>query len=125
MEGKLADRIGDVTVLELSGWLVAGKGAADFQQIIHEYISQGVQRFALGFSGVGHMDESGFAALLKAWNDVGGELVVFGAKELIKWKLEMAAQVAPASIGVFDSRDEAVNSFFPKRKGQLICMPSR
>ena len=125
LEATGIDQVSDVKVVSLKGWLIAGIGVAEFQRIIAEHSNRHIRGLALGFRKIKFMDPAGFAALSKAWEDLGGKLVVFGVKELIKWKLEMAAQGVSASIRVFGSRDEAVNSFFPKRKGQLICMPSR
>ena len=83
-------KVGNVTVLDLSGTLTSDQ-PAHFRERIRELSDSGTKSFAINLAQVPYMDSSGVGALLAAFKSIraaGGKCKFFGAPPQVVHTLE-------------------------------------
>jgi anti-sigma B factor antagonist len=106
-----------VTVLELSGRLVAGGPANVLREAIDEQISRGRKQMVLNLAAVDFIDSTGLGALVIAFTALrkaGGALKLIG---LNRRNIELLVLTKLSTVfEVFQDEQDAVNSFYPERE---------
>src|SRR5258708_6998768 len=106
--------VGGVTIVDLSGRVVAGDGSAALRDLIRNLISEGNKKILLNLRDVDYIDSSGLGELVKALTSMrskGGELKLLNLTKRVRALL----QITKLST-VFDVADDeaiSVNSFSP------------
>jgi anti-sigma B factor antagonist len=68
---------GSVIIIDMSGTLKLGEGAAEFRNIVRKNLDEGHRRILLNLAGVEHLDSSGIGELVSAYSTAkreGGEV---------------------------------------------------
>ena len=107
----------DVTVLDLSGRLVAGESSAGLREKLAALATAGKTRVVLNMAGVDYIDSSGLGTLVMCHttlNRLGGGLRL---AHLTTRSLELLVLTKLTTVfELFDDESNAVNSFFPGRE---------
>jgi anti-sigma B factor antagonist len=105
-------RIGEVTVLVLSGEMLVDDGDLALRQRIHELIEQGRVKILIDLAGVAHIDSAGVGMIVakqKTVRDHGGDLKLL---HLTTRSQRLLALMKIVSVfEAFDDEDAAVRSF--------------
>ena len=104
--------VGDVTVLDLTGTLVAGLGLESLNQRIGQLVAAGQLKVVLNAQGVSIIDSSGVGDLVGSFTRLkkaGGSLKVAGPTKFVRDVLHIAR--IPTIIEVFDTEAAAVEAF--------------
>jgi len=110
---KLNNRkVGDVTVMDVSGRITLGEGSSALRDSLRELIAQGDKKILLNLSDVSYIDSSGIGELVSGFTSVanaGGTLKLLGLTKRVKDLLQITKLYT-----VFDVHEEeahAVRSF--------------
>ena len=105
-------RIGDVTLLALSGEMLVDDGDLALRQRIHELLDQGQVKILVDLAGVTHIDSANVGMLVakqKTVRERGGDVKLM---HLTDRSQRLLALMKLASVfEVFENEDEAVRSF--------------
>ncbi len=105
-------RIGDVTLLALSGEMLVDDGDLALRQRIHELLEQGQVKILVDLAGMTHIDSAGVGMLVakqKTVRERGGDVKLM---HLTDRSQRLLALMKLASVfEVFENEDEAVRSF--------------
>ena len=105
-------RIGDVTLLALSGEMLVDDGDLALRQRIHELLDQGQAKILVDLAGMTHIDSAGVGMLVakqKTVRERGGDVKLM---HLTDRSQRLLALMKLASVfEVFENEDEAVRSF--------------
>jgi anti-sigma B factor antagonist len=105
-----------IVILDLKGHLVLGSGDAVLREAVQSLFEGGNRQLALNLAGVSNIDTVGGGALLllaQEYGTAGGKLVLFQLAHTHGEVVEMAR--LEASLEIYGTELEAVNSFFPDR----------
>ena len=100
-------RIGDVTVLQLSGRIVLGDGAAELRSRMNDLVDEAHLKFLLDLRNVTYIDSSGTGELVSAYTTItnqGGHLKLLGLTHRVKDLLQELA-LLPESVLVVRGDD--------------------
>ena len=113
MSVKLNNRkVGDVTVMDVSGRITLGEGSSALRDSLRELIAQGDKKILLNLSDVSYIDSSGIGELVSGFTSVanaGGTLKLLGLTKRVKDLLQITKLYT-----VFDVHEEeahAIRSF--------------
>ena len=113
MSVKLNTRkVGDVTVLDVSGRITLGEGSSALRDTLRDLIAQGDKKILLNLSEVSYIDSSGIGELVSGFTSVanaGGTLKLLGLTKRVKDLLQITKLYT-----VFDVHEEeahAIRSF--------------
>ncbi len=113
MSVKLNTRkVGDVTVIDVSGRITLGEGSSALRDVLRELITQGDKKILLNLSDVSYIDSSGIGELVSGFTSVanaGGTLKLLGLTKRVKDLLQITKLYT-----VFDVHEEephAIRSF--------------
>ena len=105
-------RVGDVTVLALSGEMLVDDGDLTLRQRIHELADEGRVKILVDLAAVAHIDSAGVGMMVakqKTVRDRGGDVKLI---HLTTRSQRLLALMKLASVfEVFETEDEAVKSF--------------
>ena len=108
----LERRIGDVTVLVLSGEMLVDDGDLALRQQIHDLLDQGRDKILIDLAAVTHIDSAGVGMMVakqKTVRDRGGDLKLL---HLTSRSQRLLALMKLASVfEAFEDEDTAVESF--------------
>jgi len=105
-------KVGDVTVIDVSGRITLGEGSSALRDVLRELITQGDKKILLNLSDVSYIDSSGIGELVSGFTSVsnaGGTLKLLGLTKRVKDLLQITKLYT-----VFDVHEEeahAVRSF--------------
>ena len=105
-------RVGDVTVLVLSGEMLVDDGDLALRQRIHELLDQGQAKILVDLAGVTHMDSANVGMLVakqKTVRERGGDVKLMHLTDRSQRLLALMKLVSVFE--VFENEDEAVRSF--------------
>lgn len=111
----LSEKEGIQTV-DLEGRLSQGKEEVIFRDCIRALLAQGKNRIVVNVGDVTEIDEPGMESLICALvkcQEAGGRLVLANLHPALIEPLTMGK--LKASVEVFGSEQEGINSFFPER----------
>jgi len=108
----LTREVGEVTVLELRGSLVAGLGLERLRPCIEQLAAQERVKVVLNAEHVSVIDSAGIGDVVAAFSLLkkkGGGLKLANPGKLVREILKIAR--IPTLIGVYDTEDQAVQAF--------------
>ena len=106
--------VGGVTIVDLSGRIVAGDGSAALRDLTRNLISEGKKKILLNLRKVDYIDSSGLGELVSAFTSMrsqGGELKLLNLTKRVHFLLQITKLLT-----VFDVTDDeatSVKSFSP------------
>jgi len=110
------DREG-IAILDLNGRITMGDEVTSFRQTVKDLAAEGTQKLILNMQEVDYIDSTGLGAVVmcsSALRNTGG---VAKLLNLNKRNVELLVTTKLATIfEIFDSEQDAVNSFFPGRE---------
>lgn len=104
--------VGDVTILDIKGKMTLGEGDELLKDKINSLVSQGHKKLVLNLEGVPYIDSAGLGEIVRTYTTVsrqGGKLKLLNLTKRIEDLLSITKLLTVFE--VFDSEDEAVNSF--------------
>jgi anti-sigma B factor antagonist len=110
----------DVTVMEFSGRVTLGEGAASYRDAVRDAVWNGHRKLALDYGDISYQDSSGNGELVWAFTIVansGGELVLFDLTKRVRDLLQITKLYTV--FRVFDSRDSALAYFDSTRNPEI------
>ena len=105
-------RIGDVTVLVLSGEMLVDDGDLALRRRVHELLDQGQVKILVDLAGVTHIDSANVGMLVakqKTVRERGGDIKLMHLTNRSQRLLALMKLVSVFE--VFENEDEAVRSF--------------
>lgn len=105
-------KVGDVTVLDLSGSLLVGMGLELLKPRIEQLVAEQQLKVVLNAKDVSVIDSAGVGDLVASFSSLkraGGSLKVANPGKMVREVLRIAR--IPTLIEVFDTEDEAVAAF--------------
>jgi len=105
-------KVGDVTVLDVSGRITLGEGSSALRDTLRDLIAQNDKKILLNLSEVSYIDSSGIGELVSGFTSVanaGGTLKLLGLTKRVKDLLQITKLYT-----VFDVHEEeahAIRSF--------------
>lgn len=105
-------RIGDVTVLDISGRITLGEGNVMLRDLVRDLADQGIKKIVLNLAEVNYVDSSGVGELVKTHTTIrnrGGELKLATLNKRVHDLLEMTRLSAVFDIQVDEAA--ALKSF--------------
>lgn len=102
----------NAVVIELKGNVIGGPEAAEFSQLLHNYLDEGKKNIVVDLGGVKFMNSSGLGMLISGFTTMkngGGSLKLAKATEKINSLLVITKLIT--IFENFDSVDEAIKSF--------------
>jgi anti-sigma B factor antagonist len=108
----LEQRVGDVAVLSLNGWLVADEQDAQFKNCIDALVRDGITKIVVDLHDVTLLDSGGIGALVAKFLTVrrlGGDLRL--ARLSARTERVLSITRLLTVFETFDSSDDAVRSF--------------
>ena len=108
----LEQRVGDVAVLSLNGWLVADEQDAQFKNCIDALVRDGIMKIVVDLHDVTLLDSGGIGALVAKFLTVrrlGGDLRL--ARLSARTERVLSITRLLTVFETFDSPDDAVRSF--------------
>ena len=103
---------GDITVLDLSGKVTIGEGSVALRSAIRRLLGEGKKNILLNLGQVGYVDSSGIGELVSSFtavNKEGGKLKLLNLTQKIQDLLAITKLLTV--FDVYDSEDEAINSY--------------
>ena len=100
--------VGGVTIVDLSGRIVAGDGSAALRDLIRNLISEGNKKILLNLRNVDYIDSSGLGELVSAFTSMrsqGGELKLLNLTKRVRSLLQITKLLT-----VFDVTDDEATS---------------
>jgi len=79
--------VGDVTVVDVSGWIALGEGSSAMRDTLRELVNSGKKKVLLNVSDVTYIDSSGIGELVSGFTTVanaGGTLKLLGLTKRAK-----------------------------------------
>ncbi len=115
--GVTQREVEQISILDLSGRLVAGSDAADLRRIFDQHKAQKKNRIILNLKELEYIDSTGLGTLVIGHStaaDSGGAMKLINlskrsAQLMILTKLSTVFEI-------FDDEQSAINSFFPERE---------
>ena len=104
--------INDVTILDLSGELVAGEESHALRKIFKNLVEEGNRKVLLNLEGVTHLDTSGLGTLVSGYGDMNnqqGSIKLLSLTDRIQTLLKITRLIT--IFDVFDNQEEAIESF--------------
>ena len=106
-----------ITILDLSGRLIAGPDASDMRRVFEQLVSQAKNRVILNLKDLEFIDSTGLGNLVVGHSviaDSGGSMKLVhlsrrSAQLLILTKLSTVFEI-------YEDEQSAINSFFPERE---------
>ncbi len=103
---------GDITVLDMNGKVTLGEGSVALRTTIRRLLGEGKKNILLNLGQVGYVDSSGIGELVSSFTSVnkeGGKLKLLNLTQKIQDLLAITKLLTV--FDVYDSEDEAINSF--------------
>src|SRR5258708_33052574 len=116
--------VGGVTIVDLSGRVVAGDGSAALRDLIRNLISEGNKKILLNLRNVNYIDSAGLGELVSGFTSMqsgGGELKLLNLTKRVRDLLQITKLYT-----VFDITDDeatSVNSFSPSIRPPSLLEP--
>jgi anti-sigma B factor antagonist len=113
LEIKTKD-IGEITVLDLTGALLLGRGAASLSHQVQQLIARQRLKIVLNAKEVSVIDSSGVGDLVASYSlvkKIGGTLKIANPTKFVADVLRIAR--LPTIIEVYETEEAALNSFSP------------
>lgn len=111
---RMKERIeGDIAILELSGNLMGGSEADQFQERIHGLKGDGFTKVVLDLGGAGLISSAGVGMLIagaKTLRETGGDLRLSNLQDRVYNILVVITQLGSV-FKIFETADRAVASF--------------
>jgi anti-sigma B factor antagonist len=113
--------VGGVTIVDLSGRILAGDGSAALRDLVRNLISEGNKKILLNLRNVNYIDSSGLGELVCAFTSMrsaGGELKLLNLTKRVHNLLQITKLYT-----VFDITDDeatSVKSFSPNSTPSLL-----
>ena len=107
------EKTGGVLILGLNG-KIDTEGSTELLEKLHTLTDQGERNLLLDFSGVSYINSSGLRVLLvvaKKLNGLSGKITLAKVNEQIRQVLRVSG--FSSIIGVYPSREEALQAFKP------------
>jgi len=105
-------RVGDITILDLTGKLTIGRGTEILRDTVASIVFQGEKKILLNLAGVPYMDSGGLGELVRCSLVVGRAT---GAVKLVNMTSKITDLLAITKLSnvfdTFDSESEAIASF--------------
>ena len=106
-----------IVILDLKGRITMGDEVTSFRQTAKDLVAEGAQKLILNLQEVDYIDSTGLGAIVmcaSAFRNAGGVAKLLNLNRrnvelLVATKLETIFEI-------FDSEQDAVNSFFPGRE---------
>jgi anti-sigma B factor antagonist len=105
-------RVGNVTVLDMSGRMTLAQGDSLFKDKIHSLVNQGQTRILVNMAHVAYVDSAGLGELVGAYTTVkraGGTLKLQNLTARIKELLTITK--LSTIFEIFDQEQDAIKSF--------------
>jgi anti-sigma B factor antagonist len=105
-------RVGDVTVVDISGRIVLGSESASLRSLVSELLSNGHNKILLNLAEVTYIDSSGLGNLVSAFTTVrkhGGELKLLKLTNKVHDLMQITRLYTVFNIR--NDETEALNSF--------------
>ena len=105
-------KVGDVTVLDVSGKITIGYGDEQLRQAVSQALEGGATKILLNMKGTTTIDSSGIGELVSSYTRVtgrGGKLKLLNLPPKMNELLHITQLITV--FDVYDSEDEAVQSF--------------
>jgi len=101
-----------ITILEPKGKITIGVGDVALREAVHEALDAGAKKILINLTNVSTVDSSGIGEMVSAYTTVthrGGQLKLVGLPPKVQDILQITQLITV--FDVFDSEDEAVDSF--------------
>ena len=85
-------KVGEVTILDLQGEVLAGPGSDSLSACLQELATQGARRIVLNLANVVKMDTSGISSIVRAFVSIdrnGGKLALLNVRGRVRMVLDM------------------------------------
>ena len=85
-------KIGDVTILDLQGEVIAGAGSDALSSSLQELVAQGARKILLNLGNVAKLDTTGISALVRGFvslDRAGGKLALLNVQGRVRLVLDM------------------------------------
>ena len=118
--------VGGVTILDLSGRILAGDGSAALRDLVSKLISEGNKKILLNLGNVNYIDSSGLGELMTAFTSMrsqGGELKLLNLTKRVRDLMQITKLYT-----VFDITDDeatSIKSFSPSISPPSLLEPNR
>ena len=102
-------KVGDVTIVDLDGRLVAGVGDVVLRSTLGKLISDGCTKILVNLEAVTSMDSSGIGELVAGWKRLrrrGGELAILRPGDRVRYTLHLS-QLLPL-LHVYENEEQAL-----------------
>lgn len=103
---------GDITVLDMNGKVTLGEGSVALRTTVRRLLGEGKKNILLNLGQVGYVDSSGIGELVSSFtavNKEGGKLKLLNLTQKIQDLLAITKLLTV--FDVYDSEDEAINSY--------------
>lgn len=111
-ESTVSERkLGDVSIVEVEGPLIAQRAAQDLRNRVRELLDRGARKIAVDLSGVGEIDSYGLGGLAAAYNwtaAAGGTIELFAPQPRVQRMLKRLR--LDSVLGVFHDQEGAVRA---------------
>jgi len=117
--------VGGVTILDLSGRILAGDGSAALRDLVSKLISEGNKKILLNLGNVNYIDSSGLGELMTAFTSMrsqGGELKLLNLTKRVRDLMQITKLYT-----VFDITDDeatSIKSFSPSISPPSLVEPN-
>ena len=104
--------VGGVTILDLSGRILAGDGSAALRDLVSKLISEGNKKILLNLGNVNYIDSSGLGELMTAFTSMrsqGGELKLLNLTKRVRDLMQITKLYTVFDI--WDNEASAVSAF--------------
>lgn len=101
-----------VTILNLSGELIAGEESRFLRKTFRDLIAGGARKFLLNLEAVNHIDTSGLGTLVSAYGEMNGQegtVKLLSLTDRVHTLLKITRLIT--IFDVFDDQEEALKSF--------------
>jgi anti-sigma B factor antagonist len=106
-----------ISILDLKGRLVVGEPSSRLREKLTEETSQGARRVILNLQGVEYIDSTGLGSMVICFTSLqkaGGSMKL---ENLNRRNIELLVLTKLSTVfEVFQTEQDAVNSFFPERE---------
>jgi anti-sigma B factor antagonist len=113
VSAKLSPRkVGDVTVIDVSGRITLGEGSSNLRDGIRELLGKGDRKILLNLADVSYIDSSGIGELVSGFTSVanqGGQLKLLNLTKRVRDLLQITKLYTV--FDVYDDEAAAVRSF--------------
>lgn len=102
----------DVTILNLSGDIVAGEESQTLKKTFKDLIAGGSRKLLVNLEAIDHIDTSGLGALVSVNGDMfscQGAIKLLGLTDRVRTLLSITRLIT--IFDVFDDQEEAIRSF--------------